>query len=143
MQLYSKELMQQAKDERGAGVLDNPTHENLESNPICGDRVRWTLNISDEHIIEARHYTRGCVLCKASASLLFGQLQGKAVSEILDTISVFHSGIEKIAQGEEFQMEAELFSGLKYAPLRISCVLLPWEGLAKALITIPNGYTSP
>lgn len=132
MQLYSRDLVHRAREKTGAGVLHHPSHESRISNPICGDKVRWTLQVSANRVVEAKHETRGCVLCQASASLLFDRVQGKDILAVFQDISQFQAEIEDILQAEEAVTES-LFSGLQHAPSRVSCVLLPWEGLEKAL----------
>ena len=50
-------------------------------NPACGDEVSLSLYIADNTIVEAWHQVRGCMLCKASASILCEQLQGMPLDQ--------------------------------------------------------------
>ena len=66
-------------------------------NPACGDEVTLSLRIADDTIIEAWHEVRGCMLCKASASILCEHLQNVPVrqaQEISDTDIIQWTGID-------------------------------------------------
>ena len=65
-------------------------------NPACGDEVTLSLRISQETIIEAWHQVRGCMLCKAAASILCEHLQNVPVlqaQEISDADVIEWTGI--------------------------------------------------
>jgi nitrogen fixation protein NifU and related proteins len=138
MNLYSKELMQLAKkNSLGSGVLDEATHDFVAKNPICGDRVRWTAIVVGEEIVDLKHHTKGCLLCKASASLLFEQIHetGRKTTDVHELICQYSSQIEQLKTGDvsNVDTDVQLFKGLQKAPSRVACVLLPFEGLQMAL----------
>lgn len=78
------------------GILKSPSAVWSKRNPACGDEVTLSLRISDEIIVEAWHHVRGCMLCKAAASILCEHLQNVPVrqaQEISDTDIVQWTGI--------------------------------------------------
>ena len=71
--------------------LEAPFHEGIhpaatvirtKRNPTCGDEVTLTLVIERDHIIEAWQTVRGCLLCRASASILCEKLQGMSMESV-------------------------------------------------------------
>ena len=70
--------------------LEAPFHEGIhpaatvirtKRNPTCGDEVTLSLVIERDHIIEAWQTVRGCLLCRASASILCEHLQEMHLTE--------------------------------------------------------------
>ena len=139
MNLYSKELMFLAKKNTASqGILEDATHEYTAKNPICGDRVRWTAIVEDRKIIDLKHHTKGCLLCKAGATLLFEQVHSgsRKTPEVQELICHYSTQIEQLKTDDVLDNPAEgldIFTGLSKAPSRVSCVLLPFTGLQKAL----------
>ena len=99
MNLYSKELMFLAKKNTASqGILEGATHEYTAKNPICGDRVRWTAIVEDRKIIDLKHHTKGCLLCKAGAALLFEQVHAgnRKTAEVQELICHYSTQIEQL-----------------------------------------------
>ena len=111
--LYSDTLLDHFRNPRNYGSLPSPDVAYEEFNPLCGDRIRIELKISDNRIAAARFVGDGCAICVAAASLM--------------TESVI--GVE-IAQGALISDE-ELLASLKsdIKPSRKKCALLPLEAL--------------
>ena len=135
MHLYSKEIIDRSRDNGGHGVLEEPTHQGTFKNPICGDRVHWTLDIQNGTILQAKHNTKGCALCRASASILWEYMLHQQTDMVLQKVDQFCSSIEELVNGLELKDESLvwLFRDIRYAPLRKECVCLPWLGLAQIL----------
>lgn len=138
MNLYSKELMFLAKKNTASqGILEDATHEYTAKNPICGDRVRWTAIVEDRKIIDLKHHTKGCLLCKAGAALLFEQVHSgnRKTAEVQELICHYSTQIEQLKTDDVSDVPEglDIFTGLSKAPSRVSCVLLPFTGLQKAL----------
>jgi NifU-like protein involved in Fe-S cluster formation len=68
--LYSDTLLDHFRNPRNYGSLPSPDVAYEEFNPLCGDRVRIELKISDNRIAAARFVGDGCAICIAAASLL-------------------------------------------------------------------------
>jgi len=111
--IYSPVLLDHFRNPRNYGSLPSPDTVYEEFNPLCGDRIRIELKISDNRIAAARFVGDGCAISIAAASLL---------TELV-------LGVE-IAPGALIPDE-ELLSSLKsdIKPSRIKCALLPLEAL--------------
>jgi nitrogen fixation NifU-like protein len=111
--LYSDTLLDHFRNPRNYGSLPSPDSVYEEFNPLCGDRIRIELSISDNRITEARFVGDGCAICIAAASLL---------TELV-------LGVE-IAPGaliSDEELLASLKSDIKSS--RMKCALLPLEAL--------------
>jgi nitrogen fixation protein NifU and related proteins len=111
--LYSDTLLDHFRNPRNYGSLPSPDTAYEEFNPLCGDRIRIELKISDNRIAAARFVGDGCAISIAAASLL---------TELV-------LGVE-IAPGALISDE-ELIASLKsdIKPSRMKCALLPLEAL--------------
>jgi len=111
--LYSEVLLDHFRNPRNYGSLPSPDTTYEEVNPLCGDRIRIELEISDNRIVAARFVGDGCAISIAAASLLTELIQGADID-----------------QGAVISNE-KLLSSLKsdIKPSRMKCVLLPLEAL--------------
>jgi nitrogen fixation protein NifU and related proteins len=111
--LYSDVLLDHFRNPRNYGSLPSPDAVYEEFNPLCGDRIRIELEISDNRIAAARFVGDGCAISIASASML--------TELILDV---------DIDLGAVISSE-KLLSSLKsdIKPSRMKCALLPLEAL--------------
>lgn len=120
--LYSDILLDHFRHPRNYGDLTAPdiSYENL--NPLCGDRIRIEVRVSDSIVEEARFKGDGCAISLAAASLLTELIRGVP----LDELSNF----------SDDRLITALESDIK--PARIACALLPLEALRAGL----KAYTS-
>ena len=111
--LYSEVLLDHFRNPRNYGSLPSPNIVYEDVNPLCGDRIRFELEIQDNRIEAIRFAGDGCAICIAAASML--------TELVLDA---------DIDQGELVSGE-KLLSSLKsdIKPSRMKCVLLPLEVL--------------
>lgn len=134
MHLYSQEIIERSRDNRGNGTLEQPTHQGISHNLLCGDRVHWTLEVQCGMIIQAKYQTKGCALCKASSSFLWEQIQLQHIDHVKQQIPVFCNVIDNMSKGIDIQKEEiYVFRDIRYAPLRKNCICLPWDGLFQIL----------
>jgi nitrogen fixation NifU-like protein len=77
--IYREVILEHAKHPQNYGTLEAPDVSHEEYNPLCGDRVRLDLRISDGVITDVRFSGRGCAISQASASLLTDELIGMPV----------------------------------------------------------------
>lgn len=102
------------------GTCPYPTHAFEEENPQCGDWVRIELRIvGGDRVGAAWFQSRGCVVTKASASMLLEHLDYKTVTECAS-----FSASDMLA----------LF-GAPLTPLRRNCCLLALRVFHRALIS--------
>ena len=66
---------------RNAGELADPTTTAEETNPVCGDRLRLSLRVSDGRIAAARFLAYGCPPTLACGSALAEMLEGMSLEE--------------------------------------------------------------
>lgn len=111
-------------------------------NRSCGDRVLLGINVDAEagRIVGIRHESDGCMLCKASASILCQNLDGatviraKALREFVS--QVCDLGVsESELDFEQYQAHHDLRALLEIRsfPTRMRCMTLSWEALDELL----------
>ena len=59
------------------------------NNPTCGDRIRLTMKIEDEKVIDAKFEGEGCSISMASASMMTQAIKGKDIETALKMSQIF------------------------------------------------------
>ncbi len=80
---YSEQFQDHIANPRNAGHLAGANAVAEETNPVCGDRLRLGLHISDGRIEAARFLAYGCPATLACGSALAELLEGMAVEEAM------------------------------------------------------------
>ena len=80
--IYSKKVIQEYKNPKHYGVIDNPDTIGEIKGP-CGDTMRISLKISDDIIEKARFQTDGCGPSLACGNMLMKLIEGKAITDAL------------------------------------------------------------
>lgn len=80
---YSATFKDHLSNPRNAGELPEANALAEETNPVCGDRMRLSLIISDGRIITARFLAYGCPPTLVCGSVLIEMIQGKSVAEAM------------------------------------------------------------
>ena len=109
--LYSALLLDHFRHPRNYGSFDAPDVSHEAFNPLCGDRIRIELKLSDEIVSEARFKGDGCAISMAAASLLTELIIGKTMISDDELIAALQSEIQ---------------------PARIQCAILPLTALREA-----------
>jgi NifU-like protein involved in Fe-S cluster formation len=78
---YSSVFKEHLANPRNVGDLANATAVVEESNPVCGDRLRLSLRVSEGKIVEAKYLAYGCPPTLVSGSVLTEVLFGMTLSE--------------------------------------------------------------
>ncbi|NMG30086.1 iron-sulfur cluster assembly scaffold protein [Aromatoleum evansii] len=132
--LYNKRIRALADAAHGAGRLAAPTGSALRDSPMCGDRVRMDVEIVDGRIAAIAHEVKGCLLCRASASLIglhaVGCTQGE-VEMLRARMAAMLAGADESEEPDEFGF----FAPVHPYRSRHGCVMIPFEALAIALAT--------
>jgi nitrogen fixation NifU-like protein len=116
--LYTEIIQDAYRNPRHRGVLDAPTHQHEDENPLCGDMMTVQLRVQDGTIAEARFQGRGCAISQASAELLLDSLVGEPVARV----------------GELTRDDVLAELGIpSISPARLKCALLPLEVLRGAV----------
>jgi NifU-like protein involved in Fe-S cluster formation len=79
--LYSTVFKDHLAHPRNAGELPGANAVADEENPVCGDRIRLSLIVSDEKIQSARYLAYGCPPTLVCGSVLTELITGKSVDE--------------------------------------------------------------
>ena len=74
-------VLEHFRHPRNRGALDGASAEADGANPLCGDRIRVQVRLSDGAITDARFTADACALCIASASVLTEHVRGLGVSD--------------------------------------------------------------
>jgi nitrogen fixation protein NifU and related proteins len=126
--IYREQILDLARNPINHGILEPHDASYQDTNPLCGDRIRIDLRISDDDVIDDIAFSgRGCAISQAAASLLTEITMGKTVSEA--------------AEISNKEMLDEI--GVEISPARIKCALLGLHVLRIALDEYKrNGATS-
>ncbi len=160
--LYREIILDHYRSPRNRGELESPPAQRVEGfNPLCGDEIVVTLEVTDDVVSDIKIAGSGCSISQSSASLMSAAVKGKPVSEVRDLIrtfkgmmSIHESTLPAAAAGgsdgsgppeaeiEPLEPEAididalgELaaLQGVVKFPVRIKCATLSWNTLAQGL----------
>jgi nitrogen fixation NifU-like protein len=108
---YREEILEHYTHPHNYGTLENPDITHEENNPLCGDQVRFDIQLEDDGqtVKDVRFSGVGCAISKASASMLTDLLIGQTLEEI------------KALTKEDMLDEL----GIDLGPVRLKCALLP------------------
>jgi nitrogen fixation NifU-like protein len=108
---YREEILEHYTHPHNYGMLDNPDISHEESNPLCGDQVRFDIKLAEdgETVADVRFSGVGCAISKASASMLSDLLIGRTLGEIKEMTK--EDVLEEL--------------GIDLGPVRLKCALLP------------------
>ena len=81
MAQYSNRFKDHLAHPRNAGELPDANAVADEKNPVCGDRIRLSLLVSDGVIQSARYLAYGCPPTLVSGSVLTELIIGKEIGE--------------------------------------------------------------
>ena len=118
--MYAEELQDHFKFPRNKGTLVHPDISVGDSNPSCGDRVHFYVNILDGKISELKFEGEGCVISQAAASMLSEHCKHMKLDLVLsmtkeDIISILN---------------------LSLGPTRLRCALLCLEVLQRGVMQL-------
>ncbi len=108
---YREEILEHYTHPHNYGTMENPDITHEEDNPLCGDRIRFDIQLDEdgETVKDVRFSAVGCAISKASASMLSDLLIGQTLDEI------------KELSNEDVVEEL----GIDLGPVRLKCALLP------------------
>lgn len=115
----------------GAGLPADATHRQELRNHSCGDAVVLAWTVRDGVITAIGHECVGCMMHKASASILCKEVSGRAVAEIaalLDTVERLCDPDAPMPETASADLRA--LAEIRAYPTRRNCVRLSWQALA-------------
>lgn len=138
--LYDRLIVDRARTPLHAGRLEQADAQGEGKNPLCGDKTRVDVQMSDTHISQIRHLTRGCAICLAAADLMAERVTGLTVPQAQDLSRRFSAMlVNEPASTPDTNTNTPALGPLEaFAPLRahrarIRCAELPWVALKEAL----------
>ena len=135
--LYQELIVDHSRRPRNFRRLENPTHQAEGFNPLCGDKVRVYVDLSNNIVRDVAFEGEGCAISKASASLMTESIKGKSKEEVEQLISRFRDLATGVGDGIRLGKLA-VFSGLRGFPTRVKCATLVWHTLRAALEQTPE-----
>lgn len=131
--LYQDAIKQFAGAAHGHGQLPAPTGEAKLDNPLCGDRVRVQVAVASGRIAAIAHETKGCLLCRAAASMIGMRAVGQDENGIEAVVHGVESMLQQGTPVPATWPELSMFEPARAYPSRHRCVLLPFRALVVAL----------
>lgn len=138
--LDQRAILARADGAVGAGELASRDARVAINNPVCGDRVTLDVRMEDGAVAALAHNVRGCVLCKAAASVIGAHAPGCSSAEIeavYATVKAMLDGIVEPPAGK--WAELAMFAPIAEHRNRHQCVLIPFEALRRALDAAVEG----
>ncbi|WP_294976020.1 Fe-S cluster assembly sulfur transfer protein SufU [uncultured Leuconostoc sp.] len=118
-------------------MLAQETYHIQKYNPTCGDIIDLACDIVDDQVTDIHFYGDGCVISKASASMMSDLISGKTRAQATVLVTEF----SKMMRGETSDIkslgESQILSGVIKFPTRIKCATLGWHALDE-LLAIKN-----
>ena len=114
------------------GLISDPTHQAVYQSSKTGNTCSITLQVKNRRIVKIGMEVQGSALARASASLLFSELNELT----LEAAKNIHQEIFKVLlEGELTELPGDLcvFKSIERFPERHDCALLAWKALAAAL----------
>ncbi len=156
--LYRDIILDHYRSPRRRGELANPPAIRSEGfNPLCGDEVVVTFEVTDGVVSDLAVNGQGCSISQASASMMSEAVVGKSLDEIRELTDRFkammgikpeggesngeRSGDNAAADGDSDVEPGDLQSlgdleamrGVIKFPVRIKCATLAWNALLTGL----------
>lgn len=131
--LYQDAIKKFAQAAHGQGQLAQASGEAKLDNRLCGDRVRMQVLLKGHEIVAVAHETKGCLLCRAAASVIGAHAPGMNQASIDAVAQALEAMLAEGAPVPEGWPELSMFEPVRAHLSRQKCVLLPFQALRKAL----------
>ena len=118
MSIYKELILDHYKNPRNQGMITKPDKKTVVHNPLCGDRIEMYVVFDNDRIKQISYNASGCVISKASASLLSEYARKKTKDQLRKLDKAFIINM----------------LGIQLGPNRVKCALLALEALQKLLI---------
>jgi nitrogen fixation NifU-like protein len=132
--LYHQAIVALAKAAHGAGRLDSAKRRATVDNPLCGDRATVEVILANDRIAALRHAVKGCLLCRAAASLLGLRAPNAPKAELLANAAALDAmldGGKPLPAGVWPELAA--FQPVARHKSRFDCVKLPFQAARQAI----------
>lgn len=137
-ELYQDVILDHGKRPRNFGAVPAANRRAEGDNPLCGDRLTLTLEVSEGRVTDVGFEGAGCAISMASASLMTDTVKGLPVAEAEELFRRFHhlltiDDAAAAAGDAEALGKLAVFAGVRDYPIRVKCATLPWHTLMAAL----------
>jgi len=82
--MYTDLVMDHFSNPRNVGEVDDPDGAGQIGNPVCGDVMRISIDVKDDHIADVKFKTFGCGAAVATSSMVTEMVMGKTLAEAAD-----------------------------------------------------------
>ena len=121
--MYQENILDHYENPYHRGVLEEPTLDYRDLNPLCGDEVRVQAQIDDNGcLVEAYFDGEGCVISLAAASMLMEAVESKTLTEIK-------------AMNRQDMLD---LLGIPLTTMRVKCAMLALRTLEKSIHLYEN-----
>ncbi len=132
-QIYQDAIKSLAAEATGHGTLAKPDGYAIVDNPLCGDCVEMNVQVSQGRIAALAHQVRGCLLCRAAASVIGKRALAATAGDIERISHELAAMLEQQAPPAAHWPELEAFTPVHGHRSRYRCVQLPFQALLEAL----------
>jgi nitrogen fixation NifU-like protein len=80
--MYSPQVAEHIANPRNAGELDRPSGIGDVTNEVCLDRIKLTVRIDEQMLVDAKVKASGCPPTIAAASVLTELIIGRSIQEL-------------------------------------------------------------
>ena len=115
---YKEYILDHYRNPRNFGHLEKSDASAEDLNPLCGDRIRFELELDDGRVKDVRFSGRGCAISQASASMLSESIKGKTLEEVA------RLPVESVLENV----------GIGISPARMKCATLGLKVLKSAVL---------
>lgn len=136
--LYHESIKRLAEAAHGRGKLEQADGEARLDNPLCGDRVTMQVSLAHGLVRALAHQVKGCLLCRASASVIGLHAPGENAVELERIGHAVRAMLEEGAAPPPGWDELGVFAPVRGHRSRHGCVLLPFRTLSHALGASPS-----
>ena len=132
--LYQKTMIQHGNNPLNFGKPQEYEHTEEGFNALCGDKINIYFSSIDNKEVNFSFVSVGCIICKASGSLMTKELNKHNLENIEASIDNAMIGINKgNLKDDFFSNELMTLNQIKNFPSRLKCALLPWETAMRLL----------
>ena len=137
--LYQKPMIQHGNNPLNFGKPLEYEHTEEGFNALCGDKINIYFSNIDNKEVNFSFVSVGCIICKASGSLMTKELNKNNLENIEASIDHAMIGINKgNLKDDFFSNELMTLNQIKNFPSRLKCALLPWETAMRLLNNMDN-----
>ena len=131
--IYQEAIKALANAATGHGALVAPDGRAFIDNPLCGDCVEMEVNVAGGVITALAHHVKGCLLCRAAASVIGKRAVGARPEEVEQISAGVSAMLEHQAPPPAGWHELSAFAPVHGHRSRYDCVRLPFQALLAAL----------